>query len=253
MSRYLRKDRILEYVDNKKVCSIDELLKTFKISVSTLHRDLNTLEREGSIDKSYGKVSVSEKKALYESRINRNIELKVKIAKRALKVIHNGDCIFLDNSTTSYYLARELCNSSIKDVLVVSNNGFISDLFLQNGNIDFIITGGILNKKLNCFIGPQAIRSIKDFNANIFFLSTSCISIKGEISDLFFPDVIDIKRRMYNNSKTSYILVDSTKFGKTSSGKSFSLKEVDHIITDSKISQEELKKFSDNGIDIIIS
>lgn len=253
MSKYIRKEEILNYIKDKNVCSVEELLKVFKISMSTLHRDLNTLEREGRIDKFYGKVAVSEKKNLFESRIKINTDLKIKIAKRALEFIHSGDCIFLDNSTSAYYLAREICNSSFNNILIVSNNGFISDLFLNNRNIDLIITGGILNKKLNCYIGPQAIRSINDFNANSFFLSTSCISVEGGISDIFFPDVIDVKRRMFRNSKNSYLLVDSTKFGKMSTTKWFSLKEVAYIITDSKVSQEEINNFKNNGVDLIIS
>lgn len=253
MSKYIRKEELLNYIKDKNVCSVEELLEVFKISMSTLHRDLNTLEREGRIDKFYGKVAVSEKKSLFESRIKINTDLKIKIAKRALEFIHNGDCIFLDNSTSAYYLARELCSSSFNNILVVSNNGFISDLFLNNRNIDLIITGGILNKKLNCYIGPQAIRSINDFNANSFFLSTSCVSVEGEISDIFFPDVIDVKRRMFRNSKISYLLVDSTKFGKISTTKWFNLKEVDYIITDSKVTQEEIDNFKNNGIDLIIS
>lgn len=253
MSKYIRKEEILNYIEEKNVCSIEELLKVFKISMSTLHRDLNSLEREGRIDKFYGKVAITEKKSLFESRININVDLKIKIAERAIQTINNGDCIFLDNSTTAYYLAREICNSSFMNLLVVSNNGFISDLFLNNNNIDLLITGGILNKKLNCYIGPQSIRSINDFNANIFFLSTSCISVKGEISDIFSPDVIDVKRRMFKNSDTSYLLVDSTKFGKISTAKWFNLKEVDYIITDSKIPQREIDDFKNIGIDLIIS
>ncbi len=253
MSKHLRKEKILNYIEEKNVCSVEELLKVFKISMSTLHRDLNSLDREGRIDKFYGKVAVTEKKSLFKSRINVNVDLKIKIAKKAIQFINNGDCIFLDNSTTAYYLAKEICNSFYKNLLVISNNGFISDLFLNNNNIDFLITGGSLNKKLNCYVGPQAIRSINDFNANIFFLSTSDVSVKGEISDIFFPDVIDVKRRMLKNSKTSYLLVDSTKFGKISTAKWLNLKEVDHIITDSKISQREKENFKNKGIKLIIS
>lgn len=253
MSKYIRKEEILDYIKNKKVCSIEELLSKFKVSVSTLHRDLNILEREGRIDKFYGKVALSEKKDLFKSRININVKLKIKIARKALEFIHNGDCIFLDNSTTAYYLAKELCSSSINNILVVSNNGFISNLFLNNSSADLIITGGILNKKLNCYVGPQAIKSVDYFNANSFFLSTSCISVGGGVSDIFFPDVIDVKTRMLRNSKTSYLLIDSTKFGKISSAKWFSLKDIDYIITDSKISETEINNFKDIGIDLIIS
>ena len=252
MSKYLRKEEILEYIKDKKVCTADELEGKFNISISTVHRDLNILEREGSISKFYGKVTVNEEKSLFKSRININIDLKRRIAQKAMEFIENGDCIFLDNSTTVYYLAEALCKSSFKNILVISNNAFISNLFLNNENIDLVSTGGKLNKELNCFAGPQAIKSIDNFNGNNFFLSTSCISIEGGISDIFYPDAIDVKTKMLQKSKESYLLVDSTKFGKISASKWFELKDVNHIITDSNILNEQLREFKNAGVDLII-
>ncbi|MCK5568727.1 MAG: DeoR family transcriptional regulator [Spirochaetes bacterium] len=42
---------MIEHIKGKKVCSIEELQEKFNVSVSTIHRDLNLLEREGRISK----------------------------------------------------------------------------------------------------------------------------------------------------------------------------------------------------------
>ena len=252
MSKFLRKEKILEYINEKKSCQVEELLNKFNISVSTIHRDLNTLEREGRIIKVYGRVSIKEEKVLYKSRINVNVDLKKRIAKKALNFIKNGDCIFLDNSTTAYYLAEALCQSSFKNILVISNSAFMTDLFLTNKDIDFVLTGGMLNKEFNCFIGPQTIRTLESFNGNKFFLSTAYISVEGGISDIYHIDLIDVKIKMFQKSREAFLLADSTKFGKTGLSKWFELKDLDYIITDSKILESEVKAFKKNDVDITI-
>ncbi len=253
MSIFIRKEEIIKYISQKKVCSIDELQKKFNVSISTIHRDLNLLEREGRINKHYSKVAIKTEQNFYKSRINVNVELKKKIANKALSFIINGDCIFLDNSTTVYYFAEALCRSSFKNVLVVSNSAFISDLFLNSTDIDFVALGGKLNKDLNCFIGSDAGRVIENFNGSKFFFSSSSISIEGGISDIYVPDENIIKVKMYKYSKVSYLLVDSTKFGKESTIKWFDITDVDHIITDNNISQDQLHQFHNNGFNVIIS
>ena len=253
MSKYHRKEKVFEYITDKSSCSIDELLKHFDVSLSTIHRDLDTLEREGRIDKTYGRASLNDEKILYQSRININVELKKKLAEKALEFIENGDTIFLDNSTTCYYLAEALCKSSFRDMLVISNSAFISDLFLKNENINLIIAGGMFNKKLNCFIGHHTINTIDAFNGIKFFLSSSYISVNGGISDIYHIALLDVKIQMFHKSKKSFLLIDSTKFEKIGPSKSFELDEIDCIITDRKIPENIFQEFKRHGIELIIA
>ena len=253
MSKYHRKEQILDYITRNNSSSIEELMKHFSVSVSTIHRDLNMLEREGRIEKEYGRAMLKEEKVLYRSRIDVNVELKKRIARKALQFIDNGDCIFLDNSTTCYYLAEALCRSSFSNILVISNSAFLSDLFLKNQNIELVITGGMLNKELNCFIGPQTIKTIDAFNGNKYFLSSSYISIRGGVSDIYHIDVIEVKLKMLQKSKESFLMIDSTKFGKIGASKYFELGDMDHIITDSKILESEVQAFKKTGIELIIA
>ena len=210
------------------------------------------LEREGRIDKVYGKVSLKDEKVLYKSRININVDLKKNLAQKTISFIKNGDCIFLDNSTTVYYLAEAICQSSFKNILIISNSAFLSDLFLNVEGIDLVSTGGMLNKELNCFIGPQTIKAIDAFNGNKFFLSSSYISVKGGISDIYHIDLIDVKRKMLQNSKESFLIIDSTKFGKIGVSKYFELDDMDHIITDRKILESDAKELKQSKVDLII-
>ena len=253
MKKHFRKEEVLDYVKDRGVCSVDELQARFAVSISTIHRDLNILEREGRIDKFYGKVTIKDESVLYRSRIRVNVELKRRVAQKALDYIENGDCVFIDNSTTTYYLAEALCESSFQDIIVVSNSALVIDLFLKNKSIGFVSTGGKLNKDFDSFVGPQALQTINDFNGNKYFFSTSSISVEGGVSDVYSPDEIAVKNRMYQKARESYLLVDSTKFGQVSTMKWFELKDVRNIVTDKKIPDDTLQEFRDMGLNMIVA
>jgi DeoR/GlpR family transcriptional regulator of sugar metabolism len=253
MVKHLRKEEILEHIRDRRVCSVEELQGRFSVSVSTIHRDLNVLEREGRINKFYGKVTIKDERELYRSRISVNVDLKRRIARRALEFVEDGDCIFLDNSTTTYYLAEELCRSSYQNIMVVSNSALVIDLFLKNKNIGFVSTGGKLNKDFDSFVGPQAVRAIDDFNGNRYFFSTSSISREGGVSDVYSPDEIAVKTRMYTRAREAFLLVDSSKFGRVSTIKWFELDEIRNIITDSKIEESTVAEFREMGLNVILA
>jgi DeoR/GlpR family transcriptional regulator of sugar metabolism len=256
MLKNARKEKIVNILEKEKECKIDYLLKIFNISLATIHRDLDELEREGRVRKVHGGVilNVSEdietKNAI---RMKTNVELKKKIALKALEFVKNEDLLFLDNSTTCYYFAKVLSESKFEDIIVVTNSYLIPGLFVKNKNIQIISTGGLLSKELNCFVGPNVISNISEFNANKFFFSVAAISIEGGLSDIYRPETDGIKRASFSRSRSRICLVDSTKFNRIGQSKVFLIEDVDKIITDSGCDMELRKKFADIGKDLIIS
>ena len=251
-----RKEKIISLLSKKKEYAIDELCKYFRVSLATVHRDLNELEREGRVRKVHGGVLLNIIKDIESRNIVRlrtNIELKKKIAVKALEFVENKDCLFLDNSTTCYYFAKELSESKFKNLVIVTNSYLIPGLFIKNENIQVVSTGGMLLKELNCFAGPCAVAAINEFNGNKFFFSTAAISIKGELSDIHRPVSDEIKSKMFRKSKEHICLVDSSKFNHIGQSKVFSISEIDKIITDGSCSKETREEFAKIGKELIIA
>lgn len=256
MLQQTRKEEIVNFLQEKKECRVEELCTKFEVSLSTIHRDLNELEREGRIKKIHGGVLlnvVEDIETKNTIRLRTNVELKKRIAIKALEFVENGDCLFLDNSTTCYYFAKALSESKFQDLLVITNSYLIPGLFLRNQNIQVVSTGGQLLKEFNCFVGPCAISTIDRFNGDKFFLSTAAISIDGELSDTFRPESDEVKREMYKRSREHICLVDSTKFGRVGQSRIFSLTEIDRIITDSGCRGEVREEFLRIGKELIIA
>jgi DeoR/GlpR family transcriptional regulator of sugar metabolism len=252
-----RKLKIVDLLEEKREYKVDDLCRYFNVSLATIHRDLNELEREGRVKKVHGGVLLNVIEDIETRniiRLRKNIKLKKKIAKKALEFIKNGDCLFLDNSTTCYYLAEELSGSEFKDICILTNSNLIPRLFVKNNNnIQIISTGGLYLKELDCFVGTHAFHTINEFNGDKFFLSTAKISIKGELSDIYRPESDEIKKAFFNRAKEHICLVDSTKFNNIGPSKVFSLEDIDLIITDNNCSQEIRDDFSHIGKKLIIS
>jgi DeoR/GlpR family transcriptional regulator of sugar metabolism len=256
MLQSTRKEKIISLLGKKKEYEIDQLCKYFEVSLATIHRDLNELEREGRVRKVHGGVLlnvVEDIETRNVIRLRKNINLKKKIAIKASEFIENGDCLFLDNSTTCYYFAKELSESKFKNLVIVTNSYLIPGLFIKNDDVQVISTGGMLLKELNCFVGPCAVDTINEFNGSKFFFSTAAISIKGELSDIHRPVADEIKREMFKRSKEHICLVDSTKFNHIGQSKVFSISEIDKIITDGSCGKETREEFVGIGKELIIA
>ena len=65
------------------------------------------------------------------------------IAKKAAELIHDGDMVFLDTSTTNIELAREIIERRL-EVTVVSCMLDIAEVFTATKNVKFILLGGDL-------------------------------------------------------------------------------------------------------------
>ena len=118
-----RQNEIIEILNTRGFVSVTELSGLLYASESSIRRDLARLEERGIVKRSYGGAEciLSGSHVLpFDTRNCDFVEEKNVIAKKALGLIKEGDVIFLDQSSTSYFLALYLRN--FKDITVVTNN-----------------------------------------------------------------------------------------------------------------------------------
>ena len=104
-----REKQILEILLKEKKASVSQLAKALYVSEPSIRRDLQSLERQNLIKRIHGGAMLEEN-ALSKNKIPfliREYEqsgAKSVIAKEAIHLIHDNDVIFLDASTSCYYL-----------------------------------------------------------------------------------------------------------------------------------------------------
>ena len=236
-----RLELILKDLNRYGKLNVKDLSEKFKVTPMTIRRDLSILEEKGLLLKSYGgalsKESLSHDK-LYSTRKKENLAIKKKIAAEALLFIKNGMTILLDAGTTNYELAKFLVESSIKDLVIITNDLKIASVLAEKQLFQIVMLGGIIENENILTCGAMAVSMLKDFEIDACFVGTQSISDKFEIRT---PNIakVELKRTYIEKSQQRFLLADSTKFKKSKLYKICDLKDFHYIITDKKIGISE--------------
>ena len=93
---------ILDYLEANHYAQITDISQKLYISPSTVRRTLNELQAKGLVTRKHGGVQINNENNYFPSftfRTHQNVFAKKMIALKAIKLIKEGDVIFLDGST----------------------------------------------------------------------------------------------------------------------------------------------------------
>ena len=121
-----RQQRILEKLKEDGAVSVSRLSAEFSVAEETVRRDLEKLEKQEKLLRTHGgavTIDDSKQELSLEKRRKINVEGKEHIAVLAAQLVSPGETIFLDASTTTFYIAREL--KKMKNITVVTSSSIV--------------------------------------------------------------------------------------------------------------------------------
>lgn len=211
-----REKRILEIAIKEKSVTVKDLAQRLYSSEPSIRRDLCSLEKQRLLRRTHGGAVLNEN-ALNEIKIPfliRELEKsdeKIKIARMAAELITDESVIFLDASTSAYFMIPFLAEK--RDIIVITN-GIKALTALSENNISCIGTGGEVINSCLAFVGEEAHRTIEHYNADFCFFACRGISEDGRLTDISQPEN-SVRLKMIKHSKKSYLLCTSDKLNKT--------------------------------------
>ncbi len=243
-----RRQKIIELISINRSVKVIDLSKAFGVTEETIRRDLEKLEVEGVLMRTYGG-AVSVKKASEELplsiRLRDNMEGKRFIGQIMGALVQEGDVIMMGTGTTNLEFARKI--SLFHKITVITNSlGVISEI-VQNDDIDVISVGGTLVRKALAFVGPSATRTIHGYYTDKIILSCKGIDMEKGIMESSETEA-EIKRAMLMAGKTVILAVDHTKFNSRSMVTLFDFSHIDIVVTDVKPSEKWLDFFKEKNI-----
>ena len=243
-----RRNLILEKLQEEKRVVVSELSQQFTVSEETIRRDLEKLEKEGLAVKSYGGAVLNENTSIdmpFNVRKKVNAAGKQRLAELAASLIHDGDHIILDASSTSVFIAKAIKDKSNLTVITNSIEIIIELSDVSDWNI--ICSGGCMQEGHLALVGARAMDCFGEFNADKAFFSCKGIDMEKGItdgSDMFSQ----VKRKMKYSARESILAVDSSKFDKVAFARLCSVDEMTTIITDQKPGEKWMNYFEQHGI-----
>ena len=235
-----RTDRILEILKVHKYTTVEKLVNELHYSPATVRRDLTYLAEMGLVKKSYGGVCIEEKSKPLIVREHEMHEEKIKICKTACELVNDGDFIFIDGTTTTFFLGEFL--EQKKDITVMTSNLKLA-LLLGEKNVNCYVTGGkvVDTGLLSGMLASDAVKRTSEID--LCFFSVGGLSDDGNlcVAEHYAAMTTEAVRR----AKKSVLLCDNSKMGNSHFIGAFSLSEVDTVISDTELPTELQEKFPD--------
>lgn len=239
-------------LSERGVMSPSELAQHFNVSVMTIHRDLNELQRRGIILKSHGGVTpqpVGTFESTLAFREGHMVEAKQAIAAAAAHLVATGGSVLLDDSTTAAQLVPHLL---AKVPITVATN-FLPNLRPLAGadGVSLIALGGDHDPQADAFTGLVCLRDIAAVRVDAVFLSAA--GVAGGAAWHSDPQIVAAKRAMLTSADRAYLLVDSSKLGRSALHEIALLDEFTGIVTDSGADTGALADLRDSGVEVVVA
>lgn len=258
MKKYAKREQILldALQVNLKITTY-EAAQMLGISESSVRRLFSDLEKDEKVTRIYGGIrsvnkSINTAKYSYNDLRDIKSHEKISIAKMACSFILDNDIIYLDCGTTLFQLslaiAKAILNGELNNIKITTNS--LANLEVLYPYCDVILVGGTYNSDRKDFSGYSSEIYIQQFNYMKAFLGADGLTIdKGLMA--MDESIAKLDKLVIDHSDESYILLDSSKFGKKSFLTYCDCGEITSILTDSKLSDDNFELFSKNGINII--
>ncbi len=250
----VRQTRLQELIASRGMIDLETLSKELDVSQSTIRRDVENLEQRGLVKRTHGGViwvgdqSASPRPYAFDQRMSYHLDAKRQIARAAKKFVTAGQTILIDGGTTTFYLAQELLGLSLQ---LVTNSLPIANLFLNDENVELILTGGLMYPRYGVLLGPAAEAMLASVHTKTMFLSTAGIH-EGAVYNQNLL-LVEAEKRMMEKAQEVILLADSSKFGQQALARLCNLSDVDIVVSDSQLSDPHRKAIEDAGCRLIIA
>lgn len=228
-----RHEEILHILETEKYASAAALARRLYVSLPTIRRDLAFLQRQNRILRSHGGAKIVQAEQTVSPLFFRQTlqsAAKRSICRAAAELVHDGDTVFVDCSTTALHLPALLATK--KSITIVTNGLPLAQLLRENG-VSVFCTGGEIQESSLCCTGSFAESFVRQFNFDIMLFSSYGVRADGMIVDPSVPETA-FRKAVLSQSKKAVFLCDKTKFFLSAPCNVVPLSEVTCMVTDAE-------------------
>ena len=246
-----RLELIKQLVLNEKKVVVANLSAQFEVTEETIRRDLEKLENEGFLTRTYGGAVLNLESGLegihFYKRTVTNHEAKQAIAIKAVELLKDKATVAADSSSTVMEVLK-LIKGNNKLTLLTNSAEALREL--SQSDMTVVSTGGILNKSALSLQGVITKSIIKNYIFDVVLLS--CKGLDSERGALDSNEAeAELKCEMLKQANEVVLLVDHSKFDKTAFLKLADFEQIDYIVTDKKPSDSWIEQLKEKNVKLI--
>ena len=243
----IRQEQIREYIEEKNVVTIKELQALFpEVSLMTIHRDLDALERTGTVVKFRGGAKSVRLTGdpEFNVRMRENNAGKQTMARKALELIQPNSAVFLDASTTNLSLVKSLPDISLN---IFTTGPSIALELCRLHNPVVTLCCGTINRKNLALSGQNTLEMLNKINIDLAFIGVSGCSVDAGFTCGTEGDML-VKRLVISKARRSVVMCGLEKFSCLMPYTFAKLSDVDYVITDGTPSDAFIQAAKENHV-----
>jgi len=247
-----RRQGILNRVTEAGRASVAELSQAFGLSEVTIRADLQALAKSDLLLRTHGGAVALNSGSQYLSLNLRRLQQtqeKAHIGAAAAELIHDGDAVFLDSSSTALAIAQ--CLRDRRYLTVVTNGLAIAQELLGAAGVSVLVVGGALRRDTASLVGVDGLDILKRVNLSKGFFGSHGISTEEGLTDVS-ADEAEVKQVVVQMVREVVAVVDRTKWGRVGVASFAPARAIDKIITDSDAPSELVEQLRATGAEVIL-
>jgi len=247
-----RRLKILESVADAQTIQAGELAQRFAVSEMTIRRDIQRLERDGFLRRTYGGATAHVTRAFdlaFNARALQHAREKRLIGMRAAHLLDDAQVIFVGIGTTCEQLARYL--PARAETTIVTASLPIASL-LGTRPLRTVILGGIVRRdELTCS-GPVAAATLARYHFDVAVVGAAGLSARHGLTELN-DDEAEINRLAIERSARTIVLADGSKLGAVTAAAVGPAPRLETLVTDPAAPSAELEPLRAAGLEVVIA
>jgi DeoR/GlpR family transcriptional regulator of sugar metabolism len=227
-----RHSEILRLVTEEGRVSVAELSHLFSVSGVTIRSDLQALAAQNLLIRTHGGAVPSNQSMSIlplTTRLQLKAQEKQRIGQAAAELVNDGDAIFLDTSSTTLAIAKNL--KQHRYLTIITNSLAVAEEMLDAPWLDVVMPGGRLRRDTASLVGTDGLEMLRACHIQKGFFGVHGITLEAGLTDVS-ADEAEVKRPLVAMCHQVIAAFDSTKWGKVGLASFATLDQVDQIITD---------------------
>jgi DeoR family glycerol-3-phosphate regulon repressor len=241
---------ITEMLKTRAFLRVEELALQFDVTTQTIRRDINGLCEQGVARRRHGGITClsSAFNMSFHDRQVMNRGAKQQIGAGVARNVPDGACVSFGIGTTPQIVAE--CLSGHRGLKIVTNNLPLALAAAQNPEFEVAIAGGTVRSGDLDVCGTAGEELFAAYRVDIAIFGVGGVDADGSLLD-YSREEIRIRQVMMRHASRSFLVLDSSKFGRPAHVRGGRIEEVSAVFCDAELPPAIQVRLAQSGTAIV--
>jgi DeoR/GlpR family transcriptional regulator of sugar metabolism len=248
-----RQEHIARIVEEHGRARVGDLAARFGVSAVTIRKDLDVLESERRLIRTHGGAIAfdrSRPELAFDIRERLQADEKLRIGAAAAALVHDGESIVMDASTTALSVARHLkARGGWSQLTVITNGLRLASELAGHPGIVVLMLGGRVRWEALSVVGQLGDGLFSRINVQKAFLGAAGFTVESGLADATDEEA-QIKRSMVAAAREVIAIVDHTKWERAAFATFCPTDKVGMVLTDDAAPDPMVRALRARGVQV---